>query len=311
MIVRQYEQSDRDTWNEFIESSKNGTFLFDRNYMDYHSNRFKDNSLMIFDSKEKLVAVLPANKRENILLSHGGLTYGGLITNDKITTPLVIEIFSDVLDHLKTKGFTTMVYKTIPYIYHRTPAEEDRYPLFLLKAHLSRRDVLSVVFRDYKVPYQERRHRSVKKALKNNITVKESTDFKEYWKILEWNLKTQYNLIPVHSYEEMEMLQGRFPDKIKLFASYCMDKMLGGLIIYETHTVAHNQYSANSEEGKTMGAVDIIFDKLLNEDYKDKPYFDFGISNEQEGNYLNKGLIEYKESFGARAITHDFYELNF
>src|SRR5690349_11161078 len=99
MIVRQYEQSDRESWNEFIESSKNGTFLFDRNYMDYHSNRFKDNSLMIYDSKEKLVAVLPANKRENILLSHGGLTYGGLITNDKITTPLVIEIFSDVLDH--------------------------------------------------------------------------------------------------------------------------------------------------------------------------------------------------------------------
>ena len=43
--------------------------------------------------------------------------------------------------------------------------------------------------------------------------------------------------------------------------------------------------------------------------YKNKKFFDFGISNENEGKIINKGLLKWKESFGARAIVHDFYEV--
>lgn len=311
MQVRQYEKKDKQQWDEFIGQSKNGTFLFYRDYMDYHADRFTDNSLVITDEKNRICALLPANRKDNILISHGGLTYGSFITTDKITTPVLVDVFNASINYLKQEGFIKLVYKTIPYIYHKNPADEDRYPLFLYKAHLYRRDVTSVVFKTSRVPYQERRHRSIKKAQSSSITIKECSDYKEYWKILEWNLKTIYNLNPVHKVDEIQMLAGKFPKNIRLFCSYDKDKMLGGLVIYESDTVAHNQYSANSEEGKKIGAVDIIFDHLLNTVYKDKPFFDFGISNEQEGNYLNRGLIEYKESFGARAVTHDFYELNF
>lgn len=311
MQVRQYEKKDKNVWDEFIRQSKNGTFLFYRDYMDYHSDRFTDCSLIIYDDKNRIAAILPANRKDNFLISHGGLTYGSFITTDKITTPVLLDVFNAVITHLKKDGFIKLVYKTIPYIYHKSPADEDRYPLFLYKANLYRRDVLSVVFNSSSVPYQERRLRSIKKAQSQNLVIKECDDYNQYWKILEWNLKTIYNLNPVHKVEEIKMLSKKFPKNIRLFCSYDKDKMLGGLVIYESDTVAHNQYSANGEEGKKIGAVDIIFDHLLNTVYKDKPFFDFGISNEQEGNYLNRGLIEYKESFGARAVTHDFYELNF
>ena len=41
----------------------------------------------------------------------------------------------------------------------------------------------------------------------------------------------------------------------------------------------------------------------------EKAYFDFGRSTEGDGKSLNVGLAQYKETFGARGITHDCYEL--
>lgn len=310
MEIIQYDKKDKKAWDDFINKSKNGSFLFLRDYMDYHSDRFEDNSFIVNDSKRKIIALLPANKKDDTLVSHGGLTYGSFITSEKMTTTAMVDIFESFIKSLHESGFKKLIYKTIPYIYHNSPANEDRYPLFLHNAKLYRRDVLSVVFKDSRIPYQERRYRSIKKAKTNNILVKECKDYKEYWKILEWNLKTNYNLTPVHTVDEIEMLSSRFPENIRLFCSYSGDKMLGGLVIYESSRVAHNQYSANSEEGKKIGAVDVVFDYLLNNIYKDKQYFDFGISNENEGKYLNQGLIEYKESFGARTVTQDFYEIN-
>ena len=85
--IRQYQFSTKefDEWNEFVAKSKNGTFLLDRRYMDYHQERFTDCSLMFY-SKEKLVAVLPAHRDDDTLYSHCGLSYGGLILSRKFST---------------------------------------------------------------------------------------------------------------------------------------------------------------------------------------------------------------------------------
>src|SRR5690606_41235897 len=58
-------------WNEFISAAKNSVFLFNRNYMDYHQDRFNDHSLLISKSG-KLVAVLPAHEKEKEIFSHAG-----------------------------------------------------------------------------------------------------------------------------------------------------------------------------------------------------------------------------------------------
>ena len=66
-------------WNQFVKNSKQGTFLLDRSYMDYHSDRFTDHSLLVY-RQGKLYALLPANERDHTLYSHQGLTYAGLLT---------------------------------------------------------------------------------------------------------------------------------------------------------------------------------------------------------------------------------------
>ena len=62
MSLRRYTADDAEAWDDFVEQSKNGTFLFKRQYMDYHSDRFTDHSLLFFNKKRHLIAFLPANE---------------------------------------------------------------------------------------------------------------------------------------------------------------------------------------------------------------------------------------------------------
>ena len=76
--IKKYHKNDYKIWNEFIAHAKNATFLFHRDFVEYHQDRFEDFSLLVFED-EKLKAVLPANIKENLVYSHQGLTYGGLV----------------------------------------------------------------------------------------------------------------------------------------------------------------------------------------------------------------------------------------
>ena len=79
--VQRYTASHFNEWNAFVKTAKNATFLFDRNFMDYHSDRFEDYSLLVF-KEDKLFSLLPANLKENRLISHQGLTYGSFILQE-------------------------------------------------------------------------------------------------------------------------------------------------------------------------------------------------------------------------------------
>src|SRR5216683_5790986 len=156
-------------WNDFIKASKNGTFLFDRGYLDYHADRFRDHSLLVFDTRDRLRAVLPAHETDGNLVSHGGLTYGGLITDISMTTPMMLEVFDQLVAYCRVEEFSKVRYKTVPRIYARLPADEDQYALYRHKAELVRRDVLSVLEPAERIPYQERRKRKIKDARKAGL----------------------------------------------------------------------------------------------------------------------------------------------
>jgi len=309
MDIISYTKNRKREWNEFLYNSKNGLFLFDRDYMEYHSDRFVDFSLMFYEDN-KLIALLPANIEKNILVSHGGLTFGSFITNSKMTVSRMLRIFYKLLDYLKKNSINKMIYKCIPYIYQSIPSDEDSYALFRMGAKLFRRDISSVIYLSKRDKYRKLRYRCIKKAMSANLKVKKTDDFKIYWNILKENLIKKYNTKPVHTLKEIEYLHCKFPDNIKIFASYQDDTMLAGIVIYESENVAHAQYIANTKEGKEIGALDIIVTFLVNEYYQNKKYFDFGISTEDNGLYLNEGLILFKEGFGARGVVYDFYEVD-
>lgn len=310
MRVERYAAGDANVWDGLVHRSKNGTFLFSRGYMDYHRDRFEDFSLLVFDDSGTLVAALPANRTGTLLSSHAGLTYGGFITDENMKVPKMLQVFESALQFLQDHSFTRVVYKTVPHIYHRAPAEEDCYALFLCDAKVSRRGVLAVIDSRNALPFQERRTRGVKKARQNGVIARQTDDLASYWGILTERLQEGFGAQPVHSLDEIRALRAAFPQNIKLFCAYEGDVMLGGVMIYETERVARVQYIATNERGRKLGALDLLFGDLIGEHYRSTAYFDFGTSDQEDGRSLNTGLMDQKEGYGARAVVHDHYEVN-
>lgn len=309
IIVKNYDLSLRCCWDAFIDNSKNGTFMLKRDYMDYHSDRFIDFSLMFYDD-DKLVAVMPASLHGNEVRSHGGLTYGGVISDKKMTAGRMLELFDALKIFLKEHNIEKLLYKRVPAIYHRYPSDEDLYALFRNHAIISRRDISTCILMEDKINFNERRKRNIKKALKAQLTVTQSYDFQGYITLVNEVLQQYHDARAVHSGDELELLASRFPDIIKLYiASNNQNEMLAGVVIFDTNQTVHTQYIASSSIGRNVGALDLIMDYLINNYSMNKKFFDFGISNENEGWTLNSGLVTQKQEFGGRGIIHDFYEL--
>lgn len=305
--IRKYTQEQAGEWNSFVAESKNGTFLFNRNYMDYHSSRFVDNSLLVYNN-DKLYTVLPANRVGDVLYSHQGLTYGGFIMSSSVTASNMVRIFELLNEYLKNSGISKVVYKPIPFIYQLIPAEEDLYALFRLNATIVERHISSTIYQNNRINFSRLRKRGINKAINNNVVVSESENYADFWTVLTENLKEKHHAKPVHSLDEIYYLRSLFPDNIKLYVAYKDDVLLAGVVVYITRQVIHPQYCSANLLGKKLSAIDLIYDYLINTKYVDRPFFDFGRSTEPDSCLLNEGLIFQKEGFGGRGVMYDVYE---
>ncbi len=307
--IRTYTSDDFDLWNNFIAKAKNATFLFHRNFMDYHQDRFEDFSLLVFD-ENKLVAVVPANRVGAELHSHQGLTYGGLVVEKITKLQEFIFIFESVCAFLKS-NFKKVYFKVLPAIYTQNFADELLYVMFLKEAKLYRRDTLSVIDYQQDIAISSKRKYEIRKGKKHNLQIKQTNDFSEFWnEILIPNLQNKHNTNPVHSLEEITRLQTYFPENIKQYNVYFEGKIIGGTTVFETDNVVHIQYISSNELRSKTGSIDYLFDFLIDKYAAEKRFFDFGISNENNGKTLNEGLLYWKESFGAKTVVQDFYELD-
>jgi hypothetical protein len=296
-------------WDSFVRKSRNGTFLFLRDYMDYHRQRFTDFSLLIFH-KQSLVALLPLNKEaDGSVASHSGLTYGGLITDKKGRAEKVMKLFECLNTWLRDAGIRRVVYRPVPWIYHEMPAEEDLYALFnVCNARLTAREISSTIAQENKLAFSQSRKDCLRKAEKTGVKVTATNDFAAFWDILSSNLQQRYAVSPVHSLTEITALVSLFPSNIRLYAAYLDNELVAGTVLYIMPRVVHVQYISASAKGKAVGALDLLFRYLIDEVYVDKPYFDFGKSTEDRGRRLNEQLIFQKEGFGGRGVCYDTYE---
>lgn len=305
---KQYTADQKPLWDQFVKASRNGTFLLLRDYMDYHADRFQDHSLLIY-RQHRIFALLPANRVGEVLHSHQGLTYAGLIMGQHADACSVLQLFQELHAYLYAEGFRKVVYKPIPYIFHRQPSQEDLYALFrLTNARFAARNISSTIDQGNKLRFTESRRSGIRKAQAQGLTISESTDLQPFYDILCQNLHDKYQATPVHSLAELQLLQSRFPQSIRLYTANLAGRILGGALLYIMPPVVHTQYISASSEGKQTGALDLLFDHLINTVYPHIPYFDLGTSNEQGGRVLNESLIFQKIGFGGRGVMFDTYE---
>jgi len=307
--VDRYKSSDKNTWNNFVLKSNQDTFLFLRDFMDYHSDRFQDYSLMIYKN-DKLIALLPANIIDSNLYSHQGLTYGGLICAKNIKTIDFISSFKAILKFLNANTISSLTLKELPVIYlHNQTNNPLAYILFKTKVALQRTDMHSVIDMKVKV-FSNSRKEGYRRGVKHNLSVKESDSFDAFWEtILIPNLTSKHGVKPVHSLEEIILLKSRFKNNIRQFNVYKDDMIVGGTTIFETKNVAHCQYISGNADKNELGSLDFLHTHLIENVFNNKPYFNFGTSNINAGENVNEGLLFWKEGFSARSITQGFYKI--
>ena len=309
--VRRYIDIDEELWNNFLENSRTNQFLLCRNFMEYHKDRFEDYSLMVFDEKN-LVAIFPANIKNNIVVSHSGLTFGGFIVAKDETTKNSIQYFAQLLKYISENNIEKIIFKQSPSFYSSVSLDEIDYTMFLVDAKMYRVDIAYAINQklENNIQYQERRRRAIKKAEKSGVEIKETTDFSTFWnEILTPNLQSRFGVNPVHSLAEIKSLSANNLNKIRQFEAWQNGVLMAGTTVFETPNVAHAQYISASEEGRKNGAIDLLFHHLISTTFAHKQIFDFGIVNEEEGRKINMGLLDWKEGFGARAYAHRFYEI--
>jgi hypothetical protein len=302
-------------WNQFVETAKNGHFMFDRRYMDYHQDRFPDRSL-VFMKKDKMVALLPAHgptgdeSDPSAIVSHGGLSFGGLISGRSMNVRLMFDVVDALVAFMRENGWSHLIYAAIPHIYHAYPAEEDLFALTERGATRTQTKVSCALRIGSPPGYNQSRRILLRDAKKQQeIEIGEYHDFDAFYDLLCESLQRRHGATPVHSREELQLLVERFPRNIKLFGAVREGELLAATMVFESPTCYRLQYKASSEEGFASHGSDLIEDFLIQEYGKPGRWVDFGTSMIPGSQELDKTLIQYKESFGACVVLQNVYRL--
>ncbi|MGO4905947.1 FemAB family protein [Flavobacterium sp. W20_MBD1_R3] len=309
--VKRYQKSDYATWNSFIGQAKNATFLFHRDFMEYHEDRFEDFSLLIFDAG-KLLAVLPANKVSNAVFSHQGLTYGGLVYPHKIKGEQVADLLDCLLSFFKDCSIETFFLKQIPFIYPSKGNAEMEFFLLNRGASLYKKEMNLVINLAMPLTISKSKLKHLKKNEALDLELIEETELDSFWKlVLEPRLLEKYNAKPVHSLQEITKLKALFPRNIKQFSVYYNGAIVAGITVFETETVVKSQYGATTKIGEELRALDFAFISLI-EKYKKLGtlFFDMGIVNDTNEKGFHAGLLKQKEELGGSVFSQDFYKMN-
>jgi hypothetical protein len=308
-LVIRYRDEMKESWDSFVAQAKNGSFLFMRNYMEYHRDRFDDHSLL-FVSKAGVIACLPAHRIDDVLCSHRGLTFGGLVMHERIQLSQVMTIFDSLLDHMKSNGIRTLYYRHMPHPYHRLPAEEDIFVLSGLGAKTVETKATCVVPAGIPVRYSQGIRRAVKRFATAGLTLRRSFDFAAFIAHCETYLWRRRGARPVHTGAELEHLAALFPDNILLYVVERNSNFEGGLVVYRNAVCAKAQYVAQTTFGQEAQIMPAIYHHVSTKVLPTGTMFDLGPSNDPATGLLDESLHWYKESFGARTILLSSYQLS-
>ena len=298
-------------WDDFlIQEAQNTTFLFQREFIDYHQDRFTDHSLLFFRDQQ-LIAILPANIKQSILHSHQGLSYGGFILSKSFSSDWVTPCLKALKKFMQTQRLSLLRIKRLPEIYIQPSSCKQLLELFYQQSTLHTQEANSVIDLQEVNSYNTLKKRLIRRAFKNRLTTSYSNNWKGYWEILTTNLRTRFNAEPVHTLQEILMLKERFPKHIQLLVTQSEEnELLAGTVLFIHATTIHTQYLSNSPKGREVAALDWTIHQLIHNSKQTHHYLSLGTSIATDGQ-TNLGLKRWKEGFGTQDFFHEYRVFDF
>ena len=307
-----------DQWDNFVDSTDNGTIFHKRLFLSYHpKGRFHDSSI-VFKKNDQLLALYPAAVVERdgkkVFISHSGTSYGGFIYKSNLNFREAFDLVESIVEVAKSLKCERIQLTPPPMIYQSKYSNYIDFALVKNGFNYLKRDVSSVVQLDIEnedllSTYRSEARTAVKKSIKQGIEIAECDRFEEYYEILKKNLKMRHNVNPTHSLEELIKLKHLFPGKIRLWGAFKDGKLIAGVCNFSVNSkVVLAFYISHDEDYQEYRAVNLLFYEIMkrykNEGFK---FLDFGIFTVNMD--PNWGLARFKENFGARGIFRDtFYK---
>ena len=305
--ICRYSIQHQELWDNFVANSNSPLPLFYRDYLEYHSHRFTDHSLLFFDQKNTLIAVCPANITEdNSLISHQGLTYGGLLLKSKNKCELVSDIVWSLKVFVLENNINCIILKNVPSNLCIKSSDDIQYFLFHQGFKLHTRELSSYIPVSSPLKLSDSRKCSARRSQKLSANYSKSLCIESFYELLLFTL-SKYSKSPTHTADEINLLITRFPDKIFTRSVYINNLMVASSLIIDYGTCWHTQYLCQSVFGQKNGSLDFLILNLIEESKQLGKSLSFGISTEDKGSYLNENLYFYKQSFSSHAILNDSY----
>ena len=309
ITIERYQPRLAGAWRGVLRDARNGIFQFDRGYIEYHGDRFEDMSAVAYvDGRPSAIMPLAFDPALRKVVSHPGLTFGGPVVIRELRGDAVLAVVDALLDALRDWGATSCLVKLLPQILATYPSAEVDYGLWRRGFALVRRDLSSLLPLAGAIPFNTSKMQAVRRARKQGVTVTDAA-VENFYGLLCDVLLAQHGVTPVHSLAELEQLHATFPRDILVRLAVLDQRVLAGTLVYRYGHVWHTQYLASSDEGRRVGALDLVIAELMAEaTVAGASHVSFGVSTVNQGMDVNAGLLWQKESYGARTMVHDYME---
>ncbi len=317
LTITRFSEQDADWWDDYVWQADNGTIFHTRRFLSYHpEGRFTDHSL-IFKQKNSVKAVFPAVElqmdKDRVLYSHRGSSYGGFVYRDAGIRD-AFDMVEALKDYAKQQGFSRILITLPPIVYMTRYSNYVDFALLKNGFRYLKREISSVLQLpesvDHILPmFKAEARTATRKSIKQGVQVRRSDDYAAYYRILKKNLMLRHNVTPTHSLEELERLAALFPEHIHLWGAFLDERMIAGVVnfICSNDTVLAF-YISDDKTYQQYRSVNNLFYHIFQWAVENRfKFFDFGIFTVNED--PNWGLGKFKESFGARGLFRDTFEL--
>lgn len=314
--VTRLNEANKSSFQQLYSQCAHITFQHSLKFMDYHEDRFEDHSVLILENETPKGYLLAARDLSNndVVISHPGATFSGLVMTSDIKGSRLTELLASVLSFYRLEGFQTLIYKDVPRIYCPHSKGDFTYAAFRNQAQYHMVQLSAVIDLSHEDSFSSRRIRTLKKNSTQLNISNDWTNLNSYWDVLSDNLWDKFRARPVHTLAEIELLKESFGNSIELFTATQKNQseIIAGILVFKSSRVWKTQYISSSIQGRELGAVDFLIQKIMNSARSmNAIYLDLGTSNENSGLVLNENLYNYKLEFGAEGVAYEQFRFDF
>lgn len=314
--VNEYTPRWKDTWDEFVRESNNGTIFHLQKFLSYHpENRFAWNHLMFSDGND-IIAVLPTAKMGTTLESPIGASYGSFVTKD-IDFGTTLELVDAFSEYCRSNGIERTLLTPPPIIYQHVMSQNLDYALAYRGYSFDKHYISHAIHlrdEDFLKNFSGTARRYIHKYVREqSLTVEASTDLEAFYPILVEN-KARHGVKPTHSLDELKLLKELFPEEIILFLVRHRGNPIAGSLNFICNSRVllcfYNMLLYAYEEYNPIHAV--MYEVASWAGKRGFQWIDIGVSQDTKAkNQMtpSMGLIRFKEKFDARGIMRStFYK---